>query len=105
MKKAGPMTPEDRVRSGIVIKGRRRVAENGKFDIFLDHIVDGFGREVLDYLVVRPKVARENCLTGVCVLPVVRDRVALVECFRHATGAWAWEATKGFIEDGETSNE
>jgi ADP-ribose pyrophosphatase YjhB (NUDIX family) len=93
--------PENCRASAVIVKGRRCVAANVKFDVFFDHIIDGSGREVLDYLVVQPKGARENRLVGVCVLPVVGDRIALVRCYRHAISAWALEAPKGFIEDGE----
>lgn len=86
----------------IIIKGRRRVATNSKFDIYFDDVVDGSGNAVSDYLVVMPKGQSAGRATGVCVLPLVGNKIALVKCYRHAIGAYSWEAPKGFI-DGEES--
>ena len=46
-----------------------------------------------------------NGITGVCVLPKVGDRFALVNCYRHPVGQMSLEAPKGFIEPGETPSQ
>jgi ADP-ribose pyrophosphatase len=85
-----------------VVKARRRVASNSMFDIFFDHLVEEPDREVADYLVVQPKSSEPGGIAGICVLPVVDDKFALVDCYRHALGEMSLEAPKGFVENGET---
>ena len=41
-------------------------------------------------------------ITGVCVLPVVGDSVALVDYYRHPLAQMSLEAPKGFMDAGET---
>jgi len=89
----------------IVVKSRRHVAANAKFDIFFDNIVDAAGHEVLDYLIVDPKVHSGDRLGGVCVLPIVDGKVALVQIYRHSLGRMSWEAPKGFIDANESSEQ
>jgi ADP-ribose pyrophosphatase len=85
-----------------VVKGRRLVAANSVFDIFFDHLAEPPDREVADFLVVQPNHTNPHGITGVCVLPVMGDRVALVDCYRHPLGQMSLEAPKGFVERGET---
>jgi ADP-ribose pyrophosphatase len=85
-----------------IVKARRQVAANSMFDIFFDHLVEAPRREVADFLVVQPKHMDAQAITGVCVLPVVGNRVALVDCYRHPLGRMSLEAPKGFIDRGET---
>jgi 8-oxo-dGDP phosphatase len=84
------------------VNARRRVASNSIFDIFFDHLSEGPDREVADFLVVQPKNREPGGITGVCVLPVIGDRFALVDCYRHPLGQMSLEAAKGFVEKGET---
>ncbi len=88
--------------AGVRIKDRRRVAVNSMFDILFDHLVDASGREIADYLVVQPKHLTPDGISGICVLPVVGDKFALVDCYRHAVGRMSLEAVKGFVEPDET---
>ena len=85
-----------------VVKSRRQLAANSVFDIFFDHLAEPPDREVTDFLVVQPKYMDANGITGICVLPKVGDRFALVNCYRHPLGRMSLEAPKGFIEPGET---
>jgi ADP-ribose diphosphatase len=85
----------------IDVKSRRRAGSNSRWDVYLDHVVDGRGNEVPDYLVIEGKFQRPDRVTGVCVLPLVEGRFALIECYRHALGCWRWEAPKGFVDEGE----
>ncbi|HZC58269.1 MAG TPA: NUDIX hydrolase [Xanthobacteraceae bacterium] len=86
-----------------VVKSRSLVAANSVFDIFFDHLVEAPDREVADFLVVQPKHKDLNGISGICVLPIVGDRFALVNCYRHPLGGMSLEAPKGFIDPGETS--
>ena len=85
--------------------GRRLAAENSRWRVFLDHIRDGVGREVPDYLVVEPKVGLPGGVTGAAVLPIVGDRVVLLPVWRHAVAAQGFELVKGFIDAGETAEQ
>jgi 8-oxo-dGTP pyrophosphatase MutT (NUDIX family) len=85
-----------------IAKARRQAASNSMFDIFFDHLIESPDREVPDFLVVQPKHMDVHGITGVCVLPVTSDRVALVDCYRHPLGRMSLEAPKGFIDRGET---
>ena len=87
------------------VKSRRRVATNSMFDIFFDHLFEPPSREVADFLVVQPKRMYQNKITGVCVLPVIGDQVALVNCYRHPISEMSLEAPKGFVDDGETPDQ
>ena len=86
-----------------IVKARRRVAANSMFDIFFDHLVESPAREVVDFLVVQPKNKEPGGTSGVCVLPVVGDKFALVDCYRHPLAQMSLEAPKGFIDSGETA--
>ena len=85
------------------VKARRRVASNSMFDIFFDHLVESPDREVVDFLVVQPKTKEPDGTSGVCVLPVVGDKFAMVDVYRHPLAQMSLEAPKGFIDAGETA--
>jgi ADP-ribose pyrophosphatase len=85
-----------------LVKARRHVATNSVFEIYFDHLREWPDREVLNFLVVQPKHMDAEGITGVCVLPVMGDSVALVDCYRHPLGRMSLEAPKGFIDAGET---
>ncbi|OFX08862.1 MAG: hypothetical protein A2516_08970 [Alphaproteobacteria bacterium RIFOXYD12_FULL_60_8] len=80
----------------------RRVAfENSKITVFADHISDGQGLEVRDYVVMAPRAKAEGMVTGVSVLPVSQGRIGLIRMYRHAVGATFWEVPRGFLDPGE----
>jgi len=81
---------------------RRMAAFNSKWNVYLDHLADAHGNEVQDYLVVEGKLQRPDQVTGVCILPVMGDRIVLIQCYRHALRSQLWEAVKGFVDVGET---
>ncbi len=87
--------------SSIILRDRRRVAENQVFRIYFDHIVEAGGTEVRDYLVIAPRHHGANLVTGVSVLPLMEGNVGLLRLYRHAIGATAWEAPRGFVDEGE----
>jgi ADP-ribose pyrophosphatase len=84
---------------------RRLAAENSRWHVWFDHIVDTAGREVPDYLVVEPKVKLAGAVTGVGVLPIVEGQVVLLPVWRHALAAQGFELVKGFIDAGETAEQ
>jgi 8-oxo-dGTP pyrophosphatase MutT (NUDIX family) len=81
---------------------RRVAVENRVWRVDLDHIRDAGGAEVTDYLVLSSKTHAAGEIGGVAVLPVLPDgRIVLLRNWRHAIGAWSWEAAKGFVDPGE----
>ncbi|HZI51996.1 MAG TPA: NUDIX hydrolase [Terriglobia bacterium] len=89
----------------VVLKQRRTVFENSKFLVHADHISDAAGREVLDYLVVAPRIHTDALITGVTVLPVVDRRIVLNKTFRHAVRSFVLETARGFVDPSETPAE
>ena len=85
----------------ITLKQRRVAFENSRFRVFSDHIVDSHGAEVRDYLVVSPHTGREDLITGISVLPVLKHGVVLLQIFRHAVGRVQLEVPRGFVDLGE----
>ena len=85
----------------IVVKNRRKMCENIRFEVFFDHIEDFNGHVVKDYLVVSPKQKTEKLVTGTAILPVVDDKFLLINIYRHAIGGFSWEIPGGFLEEGE----
>jgi 8-oxo-dGTP pyrophosphatase MutT (NUDIX family) len=81
------------------------MAANGKWDVYFDHLADGRGNEVADYLVIEGPLNRPDRVTGVCVLPVLDGRFVLLNCYRHALRSHAWEAPRGFIDAGESPHQ
>ena len=81
---------------------RRRVAANSKWQVFLDHLADGHGNEVLDYLVLESLEPRPENITGICVLPILHGQFVLIRSYRHALATQLWEMPRGFLDAGET---
>ncbi len=84
---------------------RQLVAENSKFHVYFDHVVDSTGHEVPNYLVVSPKQQTGNLVTGVGILPIVDGRVGLVRIYRPALRDYSWEIPHGFVDEGEIAHE
>lgn len=80
------------------------VCENTRYQVYFDHLQDGRGFQVENYLVVRPKGRATDGANGVAVLPVLETgEIVLVKAYRHPVSCWIWEAVRGFCENGETS--
>lgn len=88
--------------NSVRILKRNLVAENTKFNIYFDHVIDTAGHEVLNYLVVAPKQKTENLITGVGILPIVDEKIGLIQIFRPALRDYSWEIPHGFIEPSES---
>lgn len=85
----------------ITMVNRRIMCENTKFFIYFDHVIDQTSLEVQDYLVVAPKNAGKNLITGVAILPIVDGKVGLLRIYRPALQAYSWEIPHGFVDEGE----
>jgi len=82
---------------------RRLMAENSKWRVYFDDVEDGDGRQISDYLVVAPRIANKDLITGVVVLPVMEDgRIVLLRVWRHAIERSGWEVVRGFVDAGES---
>ncbi len=80
---------------------RNLEAENSKFFIYFDHVVDQNGLEVPNYLVVSPKILTGNRVAGVAILPVFDGKVGLVRIYRPAMREYSLEIPHGFVEESE----
>ena len=89
--------PKDTVK----LKKRSFVCENSRWRVSLDHISNSDGLEVPDYMVIHPKTAHNNLISGICVLPIYNEKIGLVSYFRHPVEEIFWEAPRGFIDVGE----
>lgn len=85
----------------IEVVDRRLACENTKFFVYFDHVIDKAGSEVRDYLVVTPKSAGKNLVTGVAILPIIDKQVGLIRIYRPALRAYVWEIPHGFVDEGE----
>lgn len=88
----------------IEVVDRRLVCENTKFFVYFDHVIDKAGDEVKNYLVVAPKNAGKNLVTGVAILPIVDRQVGLIRIYRPAIRDYSWEIPHGFVDEGETDD-
>jgi ADP-ribose pyrophosphatase len=89
--------------TSVTLKARRLAAANSKWKVYLDHLVDDRGNEVLDYLTLGPCHPRTDHVTGVAVLPILDDQFLLIRSYRHARGTDLWEVPRGFMDAGETA--
>ncbi|MFO1321983.1 MAG: NUDIX hydrolase [Burkholderiales bacterium] len=97
------MTEPDDDRPPVVTRSRRHIAENQVFDVYFDHVSTPDGREdVPTYLVVAPKGAGPDGVTGVSVLPEMDGKLGLLRLYRHAIRKMTWEVPRGFIDPGES---
>ena len=88
----------------IELVDRRLACENTKFFVYFDHIIDKAGSEVQDYLVVAPKSAGKNLVTGAAILQIVNGQVGLIRIYRPAIRTYSWEIPHGFVDEGESDN-
>ena len=86
-------------------KHRKLIAENRMFEIYFDHVVAENHPEVPEYLVIVPKQRTSDGVTGVAILPVVNEKIALLRIYRHAIESWSWEIPRGFVENEENTVE
>jgi 8-oxo-dGTP pyrophosphatase MutT (NUDIX family) len=85
----------------VIRKERRLAATNSRWRVYFDHLSDGRGNDVADYLVIEGHHARPNGVTGVDVLPVLGDKILLLRVYRHPIGRELWEVPRGFVDEHE----
>ena len=93
--------PEDAFHPSVI--ARKRLGSNARFDVYFDEMHCPGEPETRDYLVVVPKVRRDDQVTGVVVLPLCDGKIGLVRAYRHAVGGESWEVPRGFIDEHESS--
>jgi ADP-ribose pyrophosphatase YjhB (NUDIX family) len=86
----------------IILKRRRLAAQNSRWRVYFDHLVDDKCNEVEDYLVIEALYQRPHRVAGVDVLPVLGDKILLIRVHRHPIGRAFWEVPRGFIDENET---
>jgi 8-oxo-dGTP pyrophosphatase MutT (NUDIX family) len=86
-------------------KARTLAAANSKWKVFLDHLADGRGNDVSDYMVVEAREATPDRITGVVVLPLTEAGFVILRCYRHALGRDFREVPRGFIDKDETPSD
>lgn len=86
----------------ITLLARRQVCRNSVFAVYLDHIRDAAGKEVVDYLSVVPNHQTAAKVTGIGVLPIVEGKIGLIRAYRHPFGDYLWEIARGFVDAKET---
>jgi len=85
------------------LKSRKLVGENRYFSIFYDFLEENNGTPIEDYIVVHPKIKTNNGVYAITILPILNDKVGLLEIFRHPLEENLWESPGGFIENEESS--
>ena len=84
------------------IIARTLFRQNAVFNFFFEHLVDDAGNEVKEYFILEPKEIRENRVGGVAILPIVDNKIGLVEIYRPTLKKNCWELPHGFIDMNET---
>jgi len=92
----------DKGKDSYVLRQRKLVGENIRFEIFLDDVEDENGKVIRNYLVVAPKIRTGDLITGVSVLPVMDGKFGLLCIYRHAIQRQLWEVPRGFVDPGES---
>ena len=80
----------------------RKIAENTVFDLYFSRIEDR-GNVTENYLTVAPKNISVNGTTGISILPVIGEKIALLKIFRPCVNETVWEIPRGFIHDNESA--
>ena len=81
--------------------GRKLICSNSLFDVHFDHVIQG-DNEVKDFLIIKPKkqLGKEK-VVGICVMPMIDEKFALMEGWRHQFDKYIWQAPAGFVEENE----
>lgn len=87
------------------LKERKNAYQNSVFNIYFDHLVKDGVSLVKDYLVVEPKIKKDDGISGVAILPIKNNQFGLIKIYRHAVGSFCWEVPRGFIDENETADD
>jgi len=85
--------------------GRTLFRQNEVFNFFFEHLIDDQGNEVKEYFVLEHKKIQENQVGGAVILPIVDQKIGLVEIYRPPLKRHCWELPHGFIDANETDRE
>jgi len=85
------------------LKTRKLGCENSQFQIFFDELAYQGRTTVQDYLVVAPKRVITGAVSGVAILPICEQKVAMIRVYRHPINDCSWEIPRGFIDEGESA--
>jgi 8-oxo-dGTP pyrophosphatase MutT (NUDIX family) len=86
----------------IALVARRTLAENTRFTVCFDDIVDDRGHRVENFLSVLPRARSGDGVTGIAVLPVRGEQIGMMHMYRHPYGGLGWEIPMGFIDGSES---
>ena len=86
------------------LKERKPVCENRYYSIYFDSFERDGRLAIENYLVVTPKTLTANNVYGVGILPIMGNKVGLVQIDRHPLEQTGWEVPGGFVEPGESSS-
>ena len=75
---------------------------NPVFSIFYDFLEENDGSPIEDYIVLHPKIKTNNDVYAITILPILNDKVGLLEVFRHPIEENLWESPGGFVENKES---
>ena len=84
---------------------RKLVCTNSKFNVFFDHLISPNNMELKNFLVVKPKISRDDQLAGICVLPLLENKFCLMKGWRHQFDQIIYQAPAGFIDNNESPEE
>ena len=80
------------------LKERKITYKNSVFNVYFDHLEKDGKSLVKDYLVVEPKIKKENGVSGVAILPKKNNQYGLIKIYRHAISEFTWEVPRGFVD-------
>ena len=80
---------------------REKKCSNSRFDILFDHVITPNNEEIKDYLIVKPKICKQDKTVGVCVVPIFKKKFCLMKGWRHQFKEFIYQAPAGFVEKGE----
>jgi hypothetical protein len=89
----------------VLLKERRVAAQNSRWRVYYDHVVDDRSNDVKDYLVVASLHSRPGRVAGVDILPVSMAMppplsVQFASCRRKAAGPFKWPISLPSIHAG-----
>ena len=87
-----------------IIYQQRKICSNTKFNVILpSNFSEKF--EAKDFLIVKPKVIKNNKIVGICVLPIYENKFGLMQGWRHQLNKNVYQAPSGFVEENESPEE
>lgn len=79
------------------------IGSNSRFNVWFEPVNDKYGNKVKDYLIVDPVLKNEQEVAGVAILPIVDEKIGLIEIYRPALDKTFLEIPHGFVEENESN--